>query len=318
MIGSVARACLGEELAMLRGRRVYFHRFPGNLGDQLIAMGAFAAMRRAGIRLVREAADAEAILITGGGAMNNFWGVGLAALEQMSREQSETPLIVLPQTYLLDGVDLGRHLAGRRAPAVLFARERTSLAALEGAGLPGGVRIGLDHDMAMHLIGTAWIDRLKARARADHVLIVERTDLEATTPAGGPVRGIDRLKRMVPTRVKRPIKRLLGRGDGPRPTAYSDAALGLLLADLPSLRGLPVHREDISEPPGSLRRFMDLIARAGAVYTNRLHVGIGAALLGKPTYMESGNYFKIRAVFEHSLAGWPNVRMVDAAEDPRA
>lgn len=304
-------ASLSDELRALSGRRVYFHRFPGNLGDQLIALGAMAAMRRAGHRLVREPAGADAIIITGGGAMNNFWGVGLRALESMSREYPDTPLIVLPQTYLLDGVDLRRHLAARRAPSVLFARERISHEALLAAPLPPGTRVGLDHDMAMHLVGTDWIERFRARSRTDHLLIVERTDLEATTPAGGPPSIIDRFKRMVPRGVKRPIKRLLGRGDEPRPTAYSDFALRLIHREHPDLAGLPVHREDISEPPGSIRRFMDLITRAGAVYTNRLHVGMGAALLGKPTYMESGNYFKIRAVFEHSLSDFPNVRMVE-------
>lgn len=46
----------------------------------------------------------------------------------------------------------------------------------------------------------------------------------------------------------------------------------------------------------------------GEIRTNRLHVGIVGALLGKRVVLHDNSYGKNRAVWEHSLAGrFPDV-----------
>lgn len=55
--------------------------------------------------------------------------------------------------------------------------------------------------------------------------------------------------------------------------------------------------------------FVSAVADSAEVHTNRLHVGIAAALLGRETYLSDNNYFKIRAIFHSSIEGtFPNVR----------
>ncbi len=56
--------------------------------------------------------------------------------------------------------------------------------------------------------------------------------------------------------------------------------------------------------------FLQVIDRARIVETNRLHVGIGAALLGKEVILHDNSYGKLGAVFEASLQGTENLRLV--------
>lgn len=54
--------------------------------------------------------------------------------------------------------------------------------------------------------------------------------------------------------------------------------------------------------------FLRKIASFEEVYTDRLHVGIAAALLGRKTHLYSNDYFKIRAIYRSSMQDlFPNV-----------
>jgi exopolysaccharide biosynthesis predicted pyruvyltransferase EpsI len=60
------------------------------------------------------------------------------------------------------------------------------------------------------------------------------------------------------------------------------------------------------------RRFLTTINRYRTVETDRLHVAIAAAKLGKRVTLYPGNYHKNRAVFHCSLKGFSRARFVDA------
>ena len=65
--------------------------------------------------------------------------------------------------------------------------------------------------------------------------------------------------------------------------------------------------------------FVGLIETAHRVYTDRLHVAILAAILGKETTLYSNLYFKNKAVYEYSLSNFSNVKFVSfplSLEDP--
>lgn len=48
------------------------------------------------------------------------------------------------------------------------------------------------------------------------------------------------------------------------------------------------------------------------VHTNRLHIGIAAALLGRKTLLSGNDYFKIRAIFDSSIRGiFPDVSFIN-------
>jgi exopolysaccharide biosynthesis predicted pyruvyltransferase EpsI len=50
------------------------------------------------------------------------------------------------------------------------------------------------------------------------------------------------------------------------------------------------------------------VSRFAEVHTDRMHVGIVAAMTGRKTFLFDNSYHKIRAVYEHSLAQMENVR----------
>lgn len=65
--------------------------------------------------------------------------------------------------------------------------------------------------------------------------------------------------------------------------------------------------------------FLDRIAKYETIHTNRLHVGIGAALLGRRTHLYANGYFKNRAIFESSLKPYfPKVTFGDHYDVPAA
>jgi hypothetical protein len=72
---------------------------------------------------------------------------------------------------------------------------------------------------------------------------------------------------------------------------------------------LPADNIDVSLWGGSADGEMLLrtISEYRSVHTDRAHVAICAAMLGKETHVYPNNYHKVRGIFEYSLAGRPNV-----------
>lgn len=63
----------------------------------------------------------------------------------------------------------------------------------------------------------------------------------------------------------------------------------------------------------SIDGFLARIAKFETIHTNRLHVGIGAALLGRRTFIYANGYFKNQAIFTSSLQPYfPNVSFADS------
>jgi len=58
------------------------------------------------------------------------------------------------------------------------------------------------------------------------------------------------------------------------------------------------------------RDFIRLIETSKRVYTDRLHVAILAAILGKETVLYPNSYYKNRGVYEYSLSNYPNVKFI--------
>ncbi len=53
------------------------------------------------------------------------------------------------------------------------------------------------------------------------------------------------------------------------------------------------------------------VSRFAEVHTDRLHVGIVAAMTGRKTFLFDNSYHKIRAVYEHSLSNMEHVRYME-------
>jgi hypothetical protein len=95
-----------------------------------------------------------------------------------------------------------------------------------------------------------------------------------------------------------------GRGDGEG---------WLFREDIEAPKGQILHRtnQDISKLGKAhtpVDGFIEAIDRFETIHTNRLHVGIASALLGKKVNLYANDYFKIRAIYETSIKPFfPNV-----------
>lgn len=56
---------------------------------------------------------------------------------------------------------------------------------------------------------------------------------------------------------------------------------------------------------------LSIVEGSDAVVTDRLHVGIASALMGKETYLLDNSYEKVSSVYVQTLCEIPSVRMTD-------
>ena len=308
---------LGPVQDLLRkytGKTCFFEHEGGNNGDELIRMGSQFAIARAGLNLTDNLDKADLIIVRGGGGMNDFLPGTLDRLSGLLNEY-HLPIIVLPQSYKFAHTDFPALFKGRGdAPVFLYARERTSLEALCSMQFHPSVRVGIDHDMAMVLEGGDFVRALGERARRRHILIVERKDVEAECPIDRKPFPFPALRDAIPISTRIKIKRgirwaLSGRN---AKSAFADRLKGIALEQYPQYADDPTIAMDISDKgTASFEYFCSLIADSSIVITNRLHVGILGALLGKPTYLREGSYHKIRGIHEYSLSRMSHVRIVE-------
>ena len=303
-----------EILASYAGQKAFFEPVGGNNGDKMIEMGSRVALEAAGIRLVQDAAQADLLVINGSGSVGvDFWSPGLGGLRQYAQAFNNRPLIMLPSSFHLWGTEFTDCFARRAAPAYIFAREQFSHQLIKKQRVSPSVIMGIDHDMSFCLKDTPFMADARRNSSKQHVLIVERFDHEgyAYTPHINHTTVGTRLKTFVPKGLRPQAKHLLHvlrvRG-----SSFTEEALRRIYAIAPGTKNLPVIADDISSSVGyNFDQFSDRIIRAAAVVTSRLHVGILAALLGKPTilYQVPGDYRKLLGVYQYSLSDKPNVTM---------
>ncbi len=80
------------------------------------------------------------------------------------------------------------------------------------------------------------------------------------------------------------------------------------------LPALPESNNDISYngyATKPLNELIDELQKYAQVNTDRLHIAIGATLLGKRVRLYPNSYYKNKAVFEYSLKKFPNINFIE-------
>ena len=313
-------------LEKYRGKRIFFEPLWGNNGDTLIKLGTLVALRRAKVVQVRRPDEADLILINGSGGMSPLWG-GIRVLDAYSKKYPDIPLAVLPSSWNYNKSEMENLFKMRHSPCFLYARERYSYQLLQDLGYIPDVKIGLDHDMAFRLAESELIASLHRVGGLKHNLFVERKDRESVGDIQQELHRIMSMMRwIIPKKIRHalpdsvrlrlydifiPFERLLntrrlGKMDVGSPLARR--FIYILQRKHPEFKDLPIFSADISlKEVMSFSNFCLVIANAAVVFTTRLHVGILGALLGKIVYLKSGNWHKIRGVYEFSLKDNINV-----------
>jgi exopolysaccharide biosynthesis predicted pyruvyltransferase EpsI len=291
------RQALGELAGQPGGRLVYVPN-RGNAGDALIASAAwqfFDELPQAPICLpIEELRPGDRAVFSGGGVFIPEYPDGARWLRQFA-EAGLSRLLILPQTFR--GIDSA--LAELGPQTTLFCREWVSHDYVKQAA--PRCRVCFAPDLALGLD----IAALRARVALAESRRAARDKLALLYSS--PARRYRRWQRKLSGLKPDAEGRLqVFRTDAERTPAGGDQAQ---FSDLSNFYGSD-YRER-TECDRISRDLFALLDTARLVETNRLHVGIGAALLGKQVVLHDNSYGKIRAIYDASLQDWPNVRFAE-------
>lgn len=88
--------------------------------------------------------------------------------------------------------------------------------------------------------------------------------------------------------------------------------------DLPAENTGKVRREDIAQVTNTVEEYMQAIASADEVHTDRLHIGVGSSILGKDVTIYDNRYHKNRGIYEYCLSEYPNTKFKYLRDAPVA
>jgi exopolysaccharide biosynthesis predicted pyruvyltransferase EpsI len=274
-----------------RGKRFYLKPYGGNAGDALISMGTACLLSRLGIAATFDPRDADVILMPGGNPAR--WPTIHVRIWQRVWERfPDKEFVVGPSGFTTDESAWRKAILEDGTPVkALFARDRASYQALRSAGLPPHIELGLAHDPALHLRGSRWMEAHRQAATKAFVLISFRDDHETNvlTP---------RIARYVPGRWHRQLARVENRyrrrSKASSAAARADARFPMLVKDITK---------------ASLDLCVETVREAAEIHTDRLHLMLLGAMLGKTVFAYGTSYNKLEAVLDYSLADWADVRV---------
>jgi exopolysaccharide biosynthesis predicted pyruvyltransferase EpsI len=268
----------------------------GNAGDALIVDGLRELLRAFNIRTTIDPSAADVVVWPGGSV--TLWQCGIDCWLSILRSYPQAKLLIGPSTFRC-GKTAWESVLRTHATRVLgaFARDRASFEVLKGA-VGGQIYVGLSHDPALFLGGSDFIRQHRAVARREHVLICFRDDHEGAAKLSLLSRGISLLL-PDPYRLWWEIAcRRVEAGRRARRLAKSVTR---------ARPGTAVVIQDVAKELPDV--FVETVRDASEIHTDRLHVMLLGAMLGKPVYAYETSYGKLEAVFEHSLRSLEDVNI---------
>lgn len=271
-------------LGEFAGQEVLLIPNQGNAGDCLILVGTLDAMRKASVDV--EIGDDHAdmkdrIVFLGGGG--NLVGVyrGMRDSLEAALASKARRIVLLPHT-----VRSNEDLIGRLDKRVtLWCRERKSFAHVRSVNPDVDCRLA--HDMAFHCDVPGLLNDPDCVASGPKILAdsLANANVSLEWLAHKPI------ARFMRTDREATHSKIIGDVDV--------SHIFGRVADAPSSRL-------------TAWCFLKTIASANHVVTDRLHVSIACALLGKQCELLDNSYSKNRDIHAHSLTGFPRVTFVNA------
>jgi len=296
-------ADIRDYLAQFRGKDILFLPNPGNAGDSVMSSATYQAFDALGIPYVIPHLGTmdpagQTILYGGGGNLYERGRHSYRTIERIHRTAKH--LTILPHTIKdVDG------LLGQFGPNVtVICREHVSYDYVRGLG--GRYETLLMEDLAFSLDTERLLggqDGFSRTAMLGDFLIQGalrrsgHTGFENVKRYLNPGPVAARLKARAPGGVLNCF-RLDGEAtDIPIPEDNIDLPIVFMFGVAPA----PVAHH-------AARSLIQTLMTFDEIRTNRLHVAISAALVGKRTLLYTNNYYKIRAIYEFSMRGrFPHV-----------
>lgn len=292
-----------ELLAKLpKNETIYYRACPGNAGDGLIAAGAFVLFEQFGLTVevidLNNFDSRNKIVIYGGGG--NLVGIYSDAKDFITKYHKPAKQFILFPHTVTKNDELVSEMGEN---CILFAREMVTYEYLLNSVTQANVYI--DHDLAFHLdvnyfLKAGSISLYESTIRKLFYKIINNKTAYINTPQPAVIKRYEEFEK----------KRLK------QDTTYGN----FFRTDIESaLNDIPDDNMDLSnlyEGPATNKhicfftsgRLMLFIQNFETINTDRLHICIAAALLGKKVNFYSNSYFKCKAIYEFSLkSAYPNV-----------
>ncbi|CEJ10271.1 Polysaccharide pyruvyl transferase [bacterium YEK0313] len=271
-----------ELLREFRNTEVLYLPNSGNAGDSLISTATMQLFRRLNISyqpITLEAnVDGKVVILGGGG---NFIPLYATIRNALTRFAGRAKRIVLLPHTIRGNEDL---IADLPASTLLICREIPSYDHV--INVNPKCEVALAHDMAFHLDPEELLINDPDAAEFQTVFLGKLAEAGATTA------DLSRRAEMRFFRLDGESTGKHGGGD----------------VDISSLFEFGVWPRNSEK---SSWCFVEAIRIAQAVVTDRLHVSIASAILGKPCKLYDNSYGKNREVFRHSLRRWSSVSFMD-------
>ncbi len=283
----------------LEGQSVYFVPNPGNVGDAMIAAATFQFLKQYRITplpvLPTTAERLDVIVYGGGGNLTPHYPEAARVLQVMHRKARR--LIILPHTIC--GHD--KLLGDFGANVEICCREPVSYAHVSKHCR--NAKVSLTEDLALFLD----VQAIRQQEPAPLWSVVRAAFDQARQVNGSPWRqAAPSWRSPLAASIRLAAARTLGRLQKP--------TLHLFRQDQESARHeIPKDNLDLADiirfgthcEAAAGNSTMALIAAldgCSALHTDRLHICIMGALLGKQVEFYPNNYYKCEAVYRHSLA----------------
>ena len=246
----------------------------GNMGDMLIAAATIRWFDKNHLRYNRIETPNETpknFVYGGGGAWIDEWVGGLKTIIEIMKKAER--VVILPSSFY--NVPEFVEILDERF--VVFCREKKSYEYLLEQGTKA--KILLDHDMAFRLDGDIF-KNLSAPSR------------------------LKKLASSLRNAVKSLSKEVyLYRKDSESKGNYKTDL------DLSNMLGWFSSYETIKDIDFAIGIMMEFLTHFETIYTDRLHVGVASALLGKKVILSDNSYGKLRGVYNQTMYKFPNVQL---------
>jgi exopolysaccharide biosynthesis predicted pyruvyltransferase EpsI len=279
------RHLVEDVLRASRNKTVLYFPNGGNAGDSLISLGVMQCFDRIGVRFRHVGVEADVsnqtVVLGGGGNLVPAYEGMARALKHFHEKAHD--LILLPHT--IRGNE--QLLAMLGANVTIICRDAASYAHV--ASICSRPTVLLGHDMAFHVDVDAFL--YSDRARDQYQSLLSDTLSKRNT-------SLECLQALDPVYFARHDAERAGPIGGSHLDLSSAFAFGVTAGK--------------AEPAAWC--FLESVRTMKAIVTDRLHVGIAAALVGTPCVLRDNAYGKNAEIYMHSMKYYfRNVLFADSA-----
>lgn len=278
-----------------KGRNFFCCPYPGNPGDNLICKGTEKLLADLWIQTINNPKAADILLYPGG--CPTMWTAVLEQIEEAIKNFPDKKIVIGPATFEY-GFTNWPEIFSRHSDSIagLFCRDKKSFENLKNARLSEKIIQGLSHDPALYLKDSKFIQELKTKTAEEYVLAALRRDHEMMPCRTEKI--IDRIGPLIGNKYSKKLIRWIRKKAKNQKVKMIEK----------NAENLPVKVCDVWLMDE--QQYLETICSAEEIHTDRLHVMILSAMLGKKVFAYPTLYGKLENVYEHSLKNWANVEFI--------